>query len=466
MADNRKRESVKEKVNLTPGRISDFTCPPDKEAVFLWDDDVQGFGVKANRGGRKSYIYQDRLPGIGKSGSSGSLRISLGNVKSVFLGDARREAKILAGKVAKGIDPRRERAEKIAAEIAEKAAAAKQAATMADAWPDYIEANRFRWGDRHLEEALRMVDPGGRQAKCKGKGGKVRKIKPGILSNFMSLRLTNITPEAVQAWLETEAAARPAYARLAFSHLRAFLNWCAVHPDYSDSVHPDACNTRIKRLHLPPPKAKNDCLQKEQLKAWFEQVRKLDRTIAAYLQGLLLTGARRNELASLRWENVDFKWRSITIHDKVEDERTIPLTPYLASLLYSLPRTVKRGGKKDGRIVRSDFVFASPTAASGHIAEPRIAHNRATAAAGIEGLTIHGLRRSFGTLSEWVEAPVGVVAQIMGHKPSAIAEKHYRHRPLDLLRKWHVKIEGWILEQAGMPQPDENAELGKLRAVK
>jgi hypothetical protein len=50
--------------------------------------------------------------------------------------------------------------------------------------------------------------------------------------------------------------------------------------------------------------------------------------------------------------------------------------------------------------------------------------------------------------SEWCEVPTGVVAQIMGHKPSAIAEKHYRRRPLDLLRSWHVKIEAWILEQA------------------
>jgi intergrase/recombinase len=60
------------------------------------------------------------------------------------------------------------------------------------------------------------------------------------------------------------------------------------------------------------------------------------------------------------------------------------------------------------------------------------------------------LRRSFGTLAEWVECPAGVSAQIMGHKPSAIAEKHYRRRPLDLLRQWHVKIEEWILEQAGI----------------
>lgn len=43
-----------------------------------------------------------------------------------------------------------------------------------------------------------------------------------------------------------------------------------------------------------------------------------------------------------------------------------------------------------------------------------------------------------------------MVAQIQGHKLSAIAEKHYRHRPLDLLRSWHDRIEMWILKQAGI----------------
>lgn len=75
------------------------------------------------------------------------------------------------------------------------------------------------------------------------------------------------------------------------------------------------------------------------------------------------------------------------------------------------------------------------------------------AAAGLPHTTLHGLRRSFGTLAEWVECPVGIVAQIQGHKPSAIAEKHYRVRPLDLLRLWHERIEVWMLTEAGIEAP-------------
>ena len=95
--------------------------------------------------------------------------------------------------------------------------------------------------------------------------------------------------------------------------------------------------------------------------------------------------------------------------------------------------------------------------------EPTIAHRAAMEAVGLPPISIHGLRRSFGSLSEWCEVPTGIVAQVMGHKPSATAEKHYRVRPLDLLRMWHTKIESWILEQAGIEQPQEKT--APLRVV-
>lgn len=95
---------------------------------------------------------------------------------------------------------------------------------------------------------------------------------------------------------------------------------------------------------------------------------------------------------------------------------------------------------------------------------PRTPHNDACKVAGIEGLTLHGLRRSFKSLTEWLEVPVGVVAQIQGHKPSATAEKHYTVRPLDPLRRHHERIEAWILEQGGVPFVAVE-EPGKLRVV-
>ncbi len=69
--------------------------------------------------------------------------------------------------------------------------------------------------------------------------------------------------------------------------------------------------------------------------------------ISAYLQTLLLTGARPGEVLALRWEDFNTQWRGLTIRDKVEGERVIPLTPYVWHLLAALPR-------------RSEWVFAVP----------------------------------------------------------------------------------------------------------
>lgn len=173
--------------------------------------------------------------------------------------------------------------------------------------------------------------------------------------------------------------------------------------------------------------------------------------IAAYLQVLLLTGARPGEVIALRRDDVNTQWKGLAIRDKVEGTREIPLTPYVAHLLEALPR-------------RNEWVFSSPTSSTGHLTTPRSPHARACKVAGLKGLTLHGLRRSFASLTEWLEVPVGVVAQIQGHKPSATREKHYIVRPLELLALHHNRIEAWILEQAGV-KFDAKAEPGKLRAV-
>jgi integrase len=227
-------------------------------------------------------------------------------------------------------------------------------------------------------------------------------------------------------------------------------------------VPADAYSSRNVKDALPRVRAKHgDVLQREQLSAWFSAVKNLDGlVVSTYLQGLLLTGSRREELAALRWGDVDFQWNTLVLDDKVEGTggRTIPLTTYFASLLARLkaesespptPRQLRKW-KDQGKVWTgpSQWVFASPTSVTGRLTEPRSAHQRALSAAALPHLTIHGLRRSFGTLAEWCDVPVGVVAQIQGHKPSAIAEKHYRRRSVDLLRLWHQKIEDWILQEA------------------
>ena len=276
----------------------------------------------------------------------------------------------------------------------------------------------------------------------------------------MPLQLSELTPQRIAEWLSAESVSRPTSTAKCFRLLRAFINWTADKDEYKDIIAPNVCNGRTVRDVLPKGKPREgDSLQREQLAAWFLEVRKCSPVVSAYLQVLLLTGARREELGGLRWENVDFQWKSLTIRDKVEGTRVIPLTPYVSHLLLQLKRMndsppnerqLKRLKIELAKWAPSPWVFFSARGETGRLISPTKAHNEAVAAAGLPYLTLQGLRRSFGTLCEWVDVPSGVSAQIMGHKPSALAEKHYRRRPIDMLRKWHEEIESWMLHEAGI----------------
>ncbi|RYD92036.1 MAG: integrase, partial [Sphingobacteriales bacterium] len=218
-------------------------------------------------------------------------------------------------------------------------------------------------------------------------------------------------------------------------------------PEYRKLTDRDAGRAAAILESLPSNTRRTDALEAAQVPGWWTGVEQLsNRTASAYLRAMLLTGARREELAALTWANVDFQWRKLTIADKVEDTRTIPLTPYLAQLLATLPR-------------KNEFVFASEGKA-GRIADTRASHARALKSASIEALTIHGLRRSFSLLGEAAGAPAGAIAQVMGHKPSATAEG-YRPRSVDALRPFLEQIEAHVLGLAGV-KFDLKAEPGKL----
>jgi integrase len=426
------------KVKFTAGRVDGFQCEDGKPQSFLWDATAPGLGLRATANGAKSFIFQAKLNGQ-------AIRMTIGGPDTWNLQEAQAEARRLKVIIDKGQDPRQVKAAALEAEQeareakraeieAKKAEAERHALTLGEVWPLYVNARKSKWSAGHLQNHITLTAAGGAPKK-RGKGLTVA----GPMAPLMSLALADLTGEKIAAWLAKEAAERPTNTAQSYRLLRAFIRWAADMPAYRGIIASDAYSATKVREAIPKAQAADgDGLQREQLSAWFDAVRRIGNpVIAGYLQILLLTGARREELAGIRWTDVDFQWRSMTIKDKVEGTRTIPLTPYVAHLMTALPR-------------RNEFVFSSPTAASGYIEEPRIAHTKALAVAGLPHVSLQGLRRSFGTLCEWVEMPSGISAQIMGHKPSALAEKHYRRRPIDLLRKWHDHIEAWILEQAGI----------------
>ena len=427
------------KINFTKGNLNALPNAEKGKRVYYLDNNKKsqhliGFGVVVEHSGKKHFVLTQYF-----RRDKQTVRIRCGEYPHVTIDNARDKAEEFQHMLRQGIHPSDNEKEAQETRKAEKLEIRRARVTFKEVWTEYLEANSKDWGEWHLKDHKKAMQSGGRIRKRSNE-----KTVAGVLYGFGKVRLGDFTPEMIIKWMDKEKPKRPTVAARGYRLLRACLNWADGEPDYQGIVDVDRLfkNHKIRKA-LPISKPKQDALESQHLPLWFKAVKAIDNpVISAYLQGLLITGARREELAGLAWSDLDFQWLSLRIKDKVDGERVIPLTPYLASLFSQLPR-------------RNKWVFSSPQAKSGRLQDPYRNHANAISLAGLPPITLHGLRRSFGSLSEWVECPVGIVAQIQGHKPSATAEKHYRVRPLDLLRLWHTKIEKEILGFGGIDQPLE-----------
>ena len=88
------------RIKLTPSFVSGAEAQPGDERTIYWDADLPGFGLQVTSAGHKSFVCQYRA---GKRSRRLAIRVTL------RLGEARREAKAILGRVAKGGDPLTER---------------------------------------------------------------------------------------------------------------------------------------------------------------------------------------------------------------------------------------------------------------------------------------------------------------------------------------------------------------------
>jgi integrase len=445
------------RVRFTRTLVDEFKCPADKQA-FKWDSTQPGLGLRVTPAGKPAYVFQSEFQGR-------TLRMTIGSPDAWSIPQARERARELQRQIDAGRDPREVKAETIAADVAKRTADVAEVLTVAEVWPRYMAEGKPKrkaaWKPRYVADLKAAASMGGEQKK-RGKG----KTKPGHLAALMPMRLASIDQDIIRDWYAKEAKTAPIQAARAVAMFSGFLGWCATKKELRALVQKDAARASELGDVLPGVNKRRDAVEIDQLPAWFAGTDKLQsRAARAYLQTLVLTGARREELAGLRWDDVDFQWQKLTIADKVEATRVIPLTPYVAHLIGGLPRfnewvfaSVRLQKGRKG--APPEWVQAS---ASGRIAEPRAPHADVLTDAGIPHVSIHGLRRTFSLLGEAAGAPAGAIAQVMGHKPSAIAEG-YRPRSIDALRPYLAQIERFILDKAGIQFKPEIATLG-LRLV-
>lgn len=276
--------------DLSVGLIDALVCPSGKMQAFLRDRKTPGLRVRVTAGGAKSYVFEGKL-------NRQTIRHTIGDVRAWSIEKAQQEANRLRVLLDSGTDPRELAREQVAERAAREVEAASRTVTVADVWPRYMAEGkpkrRSAWKPRYIADLNKAASLGG-EPKKRGKGT----TKPGHLAGLMQLTLASIDQDVIREWYAYEAKTAPIQAARAVAMFSGFLGWCATKKDLRALVDKDAARASHLGDVLPGVNKRRDALEIDQLPAWFAGADKLrSRTAAAYLKALVLTGARREELA-------------------------------------------------------------------------------------------------------------------------------------------------------------------------
>jgi len=143
------------------------------------------------------------------------------------------------------------------------------------------------------------------------------------------------------------------------------------------------------------------------------------------------TGIRRGEQYRLRWEDVNFEQRLLTIaRSKNGAMRHLPLN---ASAQHALAELYARNS-------HSEFVC-------GGVKEPRYWYQPVVIAAGLKDFTWHCLRHTFASRLVMAGVDIRTVAELMGHKTLAVTMR-YAHLAPDHQRAAVERLEPTAIRTA------------------
>jgi integrase len=159
---------------------------------------------------------------------------------------------------------------------------------------------------------------------------------------------------------------------------------------------------------------------------------------AKHLEGIiemaLNTGMRKGEILNLKWENVDFKNRVITVEGtKTGEIRRIPMNNKLTEVLES--------AKKESK---GEYVFSENGKPYGDV---KTGWWTALEKAGIENFRFHDLRHTFGSRLGMLGMDMKAIADLMGHKTIQMTMRYshptseYKRKAVELLDRTVIKTD-------------------------
>ena len=368
------------KVLLTSTFVKSATCPEDHSRIEYFDTATKGFSLEVRTSGGRTYYrrYRD---------SRGRLRqVKLGDARELSLSDARTLALRIGRDVALGEDP------------LERKRKAKSVPTFAEfieqQYTPYIKTYKRSWADD------------------------VGLLRNHLLPRLGKLHLDEITRQDIQKLHHDRRAAGAApgscnrlliLARYAFN---LALRWEVP------GVKANPC----KGVPLMPEENQRDrYLTTEEAQRLYRAVCESDNPMLKYIiPALLLSGARKQEVLTARWEDFDFERRLWRIPvTKLGRPRHVPMSDGLIRLLHSVPRH------------DCAWVFPNPKTLKPFVSI-FCSWDTARRRVGLTDICIHSLRHSHASFLINAGRTLYEVQRILGHTQSKTTQR-YAHLSHDTL---------------------------------
>ena len=298
--------SVKE---LSPGEI-------------IWDTEIKGFGCRRQQDG-KVFVVKYR---VGKGRAARQRFYKIGRLGSPWTPDsAREECKRILALVFQGHDP------------AAKRDLQKAAASVNEAFDLFIAGSHGKRAQRTVAEYRRLYD-------------KLAKARLG------RHRVEDVLHEDIQK-LHSSHSSTPPQANRLLQMLSAFFNWCERNGHRPRYTNPCRDIEKYEEFYKDRFLSEKELvLLSQALSAYEEQyghfkekshkkgktgqgeINAVTTYITAAIRLLIFTGARRNEIVTLKWEDVDFENRQLRLPQSKTGKKTIYLSAPALEVLSKIPR--------------------------------------------------------------------------------------------------------------------------------
>jgi integrase len=361
---------------LTDQQIRRMPNPPIRVEK---SDKNSGLYLIVQPSGAKSWAIRYRVERDGKLVQT---RTTLGHYPGLGLADARTKARAL-----------REAADKRAAEIAAAATVAALAAPGAPAaLPAPVVNSVARIWDEYCDKFLTTKQPG-TAARYR------REFDKNILPVWGSRAIAEIRKADVKTIVNDAEARGPEARNNILVTLKSFFGWCAdADQDYVEA-------SPVFTFTIRQQDSRDRALKDYEVAVFWKGCDELGPIFGPMFQLLLLTGARRDEVAGMRWSEINGNvWTIPGERTKNSQPFDVYLTKKALAVLATMPRM-------DG----SPFVFtiSGETYSTGY--------SKAKAAldklAPLPAYTLHDLRRTFATGCATLGVGALVVDKCLNHQP-------------------------------------------------